>query len=193
MQIDSFTDNTVKVTLDSSDMSCMNISYSDLCSKNRMSGITLSKILEAVKNSGHPDFSGERLFVEAFAGGDGGCKLYISRLGSALGRSRDKEIKPRCEKPPIQHIVAQSDSIDDIARLCVILGRRCPFLSSRLFCCGRLYRLCVSDTVIGEWLKAVISEYCDILGSSEKLVCETEEYFNKLCDNAVNTIANSIG
>ena len=82
MQIDVLSQNTLKLTLSRLDMFDLDIKYESLSGKNPDTKRLLSHVLRTVrldKGSGI-DFSGERLFVEAFPRPDGGCMLYISCL-----------------------------------------------------------------------------------------------------------------
>jgi hypothetical protein len=60
----------------------LDIKYESLSGKNPDTKRLLSHVLRTVKldKSAGVDFSGERLFVEAFPRPDGGCMLYISCL-----------------------------------------------------------------------------------------------------------------
>ncbi|MCL2036111.1 MAG: adaptor protein MecA [Oscillospiraceae bacterium] len=82
MQIDVLSQNTLKLTLSRLDMFDLDIKYESLSGKNPDTKRLLSQVLRTVKldKSSGVDFSGERLFVEAFPRPDGGCMLYISSL-----------------------------------------------------------------------------------------------------------------
>ncbi|MCL1867050.1 MAG: adaptor protein MecA [Oscillospiraceae bacterium] len=82
MQIDVLSQNTLKLTLSRLDMFDMDIKYESLSGKNPDTKRLLSHVLRTVRldKSAGVDFSGERLFVEAFPRPDGGCMLYISCL-----------------------------------------------------------------------------------------------------------------
>jgi negative regulator of genetic competence, sporulation and motility len=82
MQIDVLSQNTLKLTLSRLDMFDLDIKYESLSGKNPDTRRLLSHVLRTVKldKSATVDFSGERLFVEAFPRPDGGCMLYISCL-----------------------------------------------------------------------------------------------------------------
>ncbi|MCL1903037.1 MAG: adaptor protein MecA [Oscillospiraceae bacterium] len=96
MQIDVLSQNTLKLTLSRLDMFDLDIKYESLSGKNPDTKRLLSHVLRTVrldKGSGI-DFSGERLFVEAFPRPDGGCMLYISCLleqGDERERGREGE------------------------------------------------------------------------------------------------------
>ena len=82
MQIDVLSQNTLKLTLSRLDMSDFDIKYENLSGKNPNTKQLLSNVLRTVKldKTAKVDFSGERLFVEAFPRPDGGCMLYVSSL-----------------------------------------------------------------------------------------------------------------
>ncbi|MCL1880618.1 MAG: adaptor protein MecA, partial [Oscillospiraceae bacterium] len=82
MQIDVLSQYTLKLTLTRYDMFDMDIKYESLSGTNPDTKRLLSHVLNLAKldeNAGL-DFTGERLFVEAFPRPDGGCMLYISSL-----------------------------------------------------------------------------------------------------------------
>jgi len=85
MQIDVLSQNTLKLTLSRLDMFDLDIKYESLSGKNPDTKRLLSHVLRTVRldKSAGVDFSGERLFVEAFPRPDGGCMLYISCLEEA--------------------------------------------------------------------------------------------------------------
>ena len=93
MQIDVLSQNTLKLTLSRVDMFDLDIKYESLSGKNPDTKRLLSHVLRTVKldKSAGVDFSGERLFVEAFPRPDGGCMLYISCLLEEREREREKE------------------------------------------------------------------------------------------------------
>jgi len=86
MRIDVLSGNTLKLTLNNSDMADMGIKYETLSEKSEQTKNLLTRVLDTVKLNASVDgnmrfdFSGERLFVEAFPRPDGGCMLYISCL-----------------------------------------------------------------------------------------------------------------
>jgi hypothetical protein len=82
MNIDVLSQNTLKLTLSRLDMCDLDIRYESLSGKNPDTKRLLSHVLRTVKldKGSGVDFTGERLFVEAFPRPDGGCMLYISCL-----------------------------------------------------------------------------------------------------------------
>ncbi|MCL2087375.1 MAG: adaptor protein MecA [Oscillospiraceae bacterium] len=92
MQIDVLSQNTLKLTLTRLDMFDLDIKYESLSGKNPETKRLLSHVLKSIqldKKVGF-DFSGERLFVEAFPRPDGGCMLYISSLENESFAKRTK-------------------------------------------------------------------------------------------------------
>lgn len=199
MQIDLLTSDTVKITLDLSDMASYGISFEDISAKKHDSVLLLSKLISEIKESCRVGLSGERLLVEAFPKTDGGCMLYISCLGSADGGKNKKAQKPVKQS---EYIITESCSLDNIAALCNILKRRRCIIGSSLYYYNNrsnsssgksVYRLCFFGRQISGYVRAAISEYCEPVGFTEAVMHSTDEYFTKLCDNAINTISDCIG
>ena len=196
MQIDMLAGNTVKITLTPSDMTGYNISYEDISGKSRDTKLMLSKLIAAIREKNQIDLSGERLLVEAFPKNDGGCMLYISCLGSASKQTPSaKTQKPA--KTRREYYIAQSDSLDDVAALCITLKKRGANLQSSLYHCAvsgkSVYRLCLCAAKIPPEIKGITAEFMQPLGKSETALCDTEEYFKLLCGDAIATVADSIG
>lgn len=94
MQIDVLSSNTLKLTLSRLDMFDLDIKYESLSGKNPETKRLLAHVLKSIELDKRVDFdfSGERLFVEAFPRPDGGCMLYLSCLeaDTATRRKRAK-------------------------------------------------------------------------------------------------------
>ena len=80
MQIDELAGNTVKITLDPSDMDGYRIKCEDISGDSRTSELALSRLISCLSEDHNLGLCGERLLVEAFPKSDGGCTLYISCL-----------------------------------------------------------------------------------------------------------------
>jgi len=150
MQIDVLSQNTLKLTLSRLDMFDLDIKYESLSGKNPDTKRLLSHVLRTVKldKSAGVDFSGERLFVEAFPRPDGGCMLYISclieeesgkscekrtvRLTAPRSSLRNSNAPPplrtdirtevRTEKPKKIGLLCRLDSIKELSGLCKSLS-----------------------------------------------------------------------
>ena len=88
MQIDELAGNTVKITLDPSDMDGYRIKCEDISGDSRTSELALSRLISCLSEDHDLGLCGERLLVEAFPKSDGGCTLYISCLkGTPSGKN----------------------------------------------------------------------------------------------------------
>ena len=124
MRIDTLAGNTVKITLEPSDMDGCNIKYEDISGRSHETELALSRLISSVCEKHGLKLSGERLLVEAFPKCDGGCTLYVSCLKSA----RQKPSRPSCED---NRIVICSGRLSDIAALCRILRKKREKASSQ--------------------------------------------------------------
>ncbi|MCL2071647.1 MAG: adaptor protein MecA [Oscillospiraceae bacterium] len=106
MQIDVLSQNTLKLTLSRLDMFDLDIKYESLSGKNPDTKRLLSHVLRTVKHdkSAGVDFTGERLFVEAFPRPDGGCMLYISCLieGGENDNASNPDSKENAERRTVR-------------------------------------------------------------------------------------------
>lgn len=88
MQIDELAGNTVKITLNPSDMDGYRIKCEDISGDSRTSELALSRLISCLSEDHNLGLCGERLLVEAFPKSDGGCTLYISCLkGTPSGKT----------------------------------------------------------------------------------------------------------
>ena len=88
MQIDELAGNTVKITLNPSDMDGYRIKCEDISGDSRTSELALSRLISCLSEDHNLGLCGERLLVEAFPKSDGGCTLYISCLkGTPSGKN----------------------------------------------------------------------------------------------------------
>lgn len=88
MQIDELAGNTVKITLNPSDMDGYRIKCEDITGDSRTSELALSRLISCLSEDHNLGLCGERLLVEAFPKSDGGCTLYISCLkGTPSGKT----------------------------------------------------------------------------------------------------------
>ena len=182
MQIDMLAGNTVKITLEVTDMYCYNISYKDISGRSDDTKLALSKLIAAIKESENLDLSGERLLVEAFPKGDGGCMLYLSCLGGA-------KIKNQKAPSKVEYILAQSECLNDIISLCHQLYQKYNSLNATLYSlCGK-YRLIVSACSLSPFIRVVINEFAEVSFCSDIIRSETAEHFNLICDNAIEKLS----
>ena len=181
MQIDMLAGGTVKITLQSSDMYQYNIRYEDISGRTDETKLVLSKLIAAIKETGKLDLSGERLLVEAFPKSDGGCMLYLSCLGKAKSRKSKVPSRKEC-------ILAQSECLNDLIALCHVLVGRYSTVKTTLFELQGNYRLIISAGSLSPYISAVAREFAEVCRCSDILEGETLEYYNFICDNAIEKL-----
>ena len=182
MQIDLLAGNTVKITLELSDMYCYNIRYEDISGRSDETKVALSRLIAAIKENENLDLSGERLLVEAFPRSDGGCMLYLSCLGKA------KKLKSKAA-PLKELIMAETESLNDLIALCRLLRERRSVPDASLYeLCGK-YRLIISANTASPFLKPCANEFAETVDCSDIIKNETAEHFRFICDNAIEKLA----
>jgi len=196
MQIDVLSQNTLKLTLSRLDMFDLDIRYESLSGKNPDTKRLLSHVLKTVKldkNSG-VDFTGERLFVEAFPRPDGGCMLYISCLLESgntgiqpLPTAQANRVKAKKTNPTFLY---QFASISDLEGACRALSwqrsRGTINFTSSLFFGNGHYRLLI-NTANKKLITATVGEYGRAIDVKEAAV--TKEHYKLLAsDNAAELL-----
>lgn len=181
MRIDTLAGNTVKITLEPSDMDGCNIKYEDISGRSHETELALSRLISTVCEKHGLKLSGERLLVEAFPKCDGGCTLYVSCLKGA----RQKPPKPSCED---NRIVICSGRLSDIAALCRILRKKREKASLYHDAKTDSYRLVIYACKNGT--KHIAAEYTEIIGSGKAALCDTEEYFRLITPTAPEIISD---
>jgi hypothetical protein len=207
MQIDVLSQNTLKLTLSRLDMFDLDIKYESLSGKNPDTKRLLSHVLRTVRldKSAGVDFSGERLFVEAFPRPDGGCMLYISCLEENAAKSapcheKASKIRQARQAPKITKAVS-SDKSELLCRLDSVkeLGGVCKSLfwqynhdriniSSTLYSNGKEYRLLLRSNN-KKLITAIVSEYGELLSAEEQLPFTCEHYNLLVPENAVEKMS----
>ena len=202
MQIDVLSQNTLKLTLSRLDMFDLDIKYESLSGKNPDTKRLLSHVLRTVKldKSAGVDFSGERLFVEAFPRPDGGCMLYISSLTEERERvhsfAPEKKVvrltaKTSAVKPKSEKMLCRFDSIKDLDGACKNLSWQSEHgrleLESVLFGNSSEYRLllCGNNKKL---ISAVVSEFGEVLPEHE-IDFTSEHYKIIVGENAIEKMS----
>jgi len=189
MQIDVLSQNTLKLTLSRLDMFDLDIKYESLSGKNPDTKRLLSHVLRTVKldKSAGVDFSGERLFVEAFPRPDGGCMLYISSLSEDEDRTRKPEkriirpISPAQRKS--EKLLCKFDSIKELEGVCKSLIWHKTDTSSTLYSNENEYRLIIHSNK-KKLITMIVSEYGEVLDEDE--IGVTSEHYQVIVhDNAI--------
>ena len=83
MQIDDLAGNTVKITLEPSDMSGYHVRSEDISGHSRAAELAISRLISGLSEDHDLGLSGERLLVEAFPKSNGGCIIYIYHHGGS--------------------------------------------------------------------------------------------------------------
>jgi len=209
MQIDVLSQNTLKLTLSRLDMFDLDINYESLSGKNPDTKRLLSNVLSTVKldKSAGVDFSGERLFVEAFPRPDGGCMLYISCLTdeNAQRRAPSSPVKSRVhrEQPaPVKSglrrkkpILCRFSSINMLSGACCALAKQIErdrvSTGSELYGDGKEFRLFVTGEggEASALIAIILREYGEIVGGDYESAVTKEHYKLIIGENAVEKLS----
>ena len=162
MFYDTLSENTVKITLTSRDMSDYDIARESLLDRSAESRRSLTRFLKRFQseNSLFTGKSADRLFLEAFPSADGGCVMYVSTLGTGDLSGNDAPDTPvtlMCGPGPLA----------DIARF----GTAAAGISS----CSSLYR------VSGGWCLVVTAKPAE----ADRLTRLAAEY-GELSDDSID-------
>jgi hypothetical protein len=172
----------------------LDIRYESLSGKNPDTKRLLSHVLKTVKldKSSGVDFTGERLFVEAFPRPDGGCMLYISCLneGADAPATVPRANKSRKAVAVSATLLYQFASIADLEGACRVLSwqRTNGKLSftSNLYSRDNHYRLLI-NTANKKLASSIVSEYGREVCAKE--ITATKEHYKLLAnDNAAELL-----
>lgn len=183
MQIDTLAGGTVRITLGQSDMYSYNISYNEIAGHSRQTRLALSRLIASIREREGLRLEGDRLLVEVFPSGEGGCLLYLSCLGHA-DNSADK--KPGGKN---RYILAESDSLNDIIALCHVLKINCGSVRSCLYHLDGCYRLVIPAFSKAEYIEAVSREYALVSLCGDNIKSETAEHYRLICNDAVDRMS----
>lgn len=114
MQIDDLAGNTVKITLEPSDMSGYHIKSEDISGHSHSAELALSRLISCLSEDHGLKLCGERLLVEAFPKSNGGCILYISCL---------KGTQKNTDRSSRNNEIVCTGSVNELAALCKALKR----------------------------------------------------------------------
>lgn len=187
MQIDDLAGNTVKITLDLSDMDGYHVKSDDISGHSRAAELALSRLISCLSEDHDLGLCGERLLVEAFPKSDGGCTLYISCLKGAVSGQHTKQ-SPSA--------IICDGSLPALAKLCKALrtvAKRVSLYKDRM---GENYRLVIflpqsvkpTDSVISR-ISHITSEYRIPFYTGFALKGDTEEYYTLLTENATEDLS----
>ena len=186
MQIDDLAGNTVKITLDPSDMDGYHVKSEDISGHSRAAELALSRLISCLSEDHDLGLCGERLLVEAFPKSNGGCTLYISCLkGTLSGQSA---------KQPLSAVICDG-SLSALAKLSKALRSVAKRVSLYKDFTGDNYRLVIylpqtksSAGAAVSRIRHIVSEYRLPFYTDFTLIGDTEEYYTLLTDNATETL-----
>ena len=177
MQIDELAGNTVKITLNPSDMDGYRIKCEDISGDSRTSELALSRLISCLSEDHNLGLCGERLLVEAFPKSDG---------GSPSGKNAS------C-RPPLTAVICEGE-LCVLARLCKALKTVADRVSLYADRDGKDYRLAIhlpqsksSESRIGI-IRHIVSEYRLPLYTDLSRMSDTEEYYTLLTDKATELL-----
>jgi len=208
MQIDVLSQNTLKLTLSRHDMFDLDINYESLSGKNPDTKRLLSNVLSTVKldKSAGVDFSGERLFVEAFPRPDGGCMLYISCLTDEGEKKanpgkthRFHGVRPapvtqtrncRFKKTQLCRFAGVSELGGACAAIAYLIGTGRLKAESALYGDGSEYRLFVTagDNEQHELAAMLLREYGEIIDDDYETAATAEHFSLIVGENAAERL-----
>ncbi len=112
MIIKAINSDKIKILLTISDMERLKLTYEELDYQSPSSKRAISELLSFAKAKTGFDFTGARLYIEAFSNGDGSCTLLFTKLDKApLGETRKKPFVT--DALPV---IFEFEHIDDAAR-----------------------------------------------------------------------------
>ncbi|MDR1753964.1 MAG: adaptor protein MecA [Eubacterium sp.] len=213
MQIDILSQNTLKLTLTKLDMFDLDIKYESLSGKNPETKRLLSHVLKSIqfdKRVGF-DFSGERLFVEAFPRPDGGCMLYISSLENESFARRQKKYNTERDLKNGQNISRLSShekekdpshfqicEINDINNLGLVSKKLCWFKKNKglnfksvLYNRKEIYRLTISCEN-PKLAALILREYGEIISGEYELMNTAEQFIMVISEQAAEILAECL-
>ncbi len=179
MQIDDLAGNTVKITLEPSDMNGYHIRSEDISGHSRSAELALSRLISCLSEDHDLGLCGERLLVEAFPKSNGGCILYISCLKGA---------QKSTAKPSHSGAVVCVGAISELAALCKALRKASQ--KALLYHCrsDNSYRLIIYPTADIKAVCRISAEYSVPTYTDELFVCDTEEYCTLLTEKALDVL-----
>ncbi len=184
MTITLISNSTVKVALTEKDMQNYNMDFERLDRESTATKLFLLKIINEIRNSNDIELSKEKLYVEAFRQGSGGCLIYIS-IGSDKFRPREK---------PFRELIYEFCNLTELIRISSLLWKNYNhlFRTSELYCSEKSYRLIVKAlSKTEDKLCSILGEYGNRIDSDEIILAATREHCSTLIEkNAVETLAS---
>lgn len=185
MYYDALSTNTVKITLTEADMREYLLKSENIGQKTEETKRSFTKILEKFRkeNAMFNGYSTDRLFLEAFAREDGGCVIYVSKLGRERAEHPEKT-------PESRVLMCTAEDINSVIKLSEAIEAMFPFSPSYLYSCNGSYRLIIiSEKRYINRLFGVMSEYGEVSGDPIE-VCSVYECGKMICsESAVSELS----
>lgn len=157
MIIKAINSDKIKILLTTSDMERLNLTYEELDYQSPSSKHAISEILSFAKVKTGFDFTGAKLYIEAFSNSDGSCTLLFTKLEAGLfGEGKKKS--SLAESTPV---IYEFDSISDTAAWARTCPLRLPLLA--LYSYNGKYRI-VLGAKSAERLAPGLSEFGRLCG-----------------------------
>lgn len=191
-------DSKLKVILDKEDFDTLDISVEELDYTNPDAKSAFENIFEHAKEELGFDTSGYRILLQLFPSKDGGCELFITKLGK-LSSQKEEELRafkqPKKETDSIKKAYS-FDSLSSLLSVCKILSsnKNAPESSAFFDKDGKWYLLLSIDGDFDEDELRIISDLTFITeyGSRENansLSLYLGEYGKEICEkNAIETL-----
>ncbi len=112
MIIKAINSDKIKILLTTSDMERLNLTYEELDYQSPSSKRAISELLSFAKVKTGFDFTGARLYIEAFSNGDGSCTLLFTKLDKAPSTESRKKPFVTDALP----VIYEFERFDDVAR-----------------------------------------------------------------------------
>ena len=185
-------DSKLKVMLDKEDFEALDISAEELDYTNPEAKGAFESIFEYAKDELGFDTSGYRILLQLFPSRDGGCELFITKLGKLSVQKEDEHQKCHSTKRETELIkkAYSFDSLSSLLAVCKILSSNSSAPESSAFVDteGRWYLLLLLDGNFDEdelkMLSALtfITEYGH-RESTNTLSLYLGEYGKEICGN----------
>ncbi len=118
MIIKAINSDKIKILLTISDMERLKLTYEELDYQSPSSKRAISELLSFAKAKTGFDFTGARLYIEAFSNGDGSCTLLFTKLDKAPpSESRKKPFVT--DALPVIYEFERIDDTAQFARACL--------------------------------------------------------------------------
>lgn len=118
MIIKAINSDKIKILLTTSDMERLNLTYEELDYQSPSSKRAISEILSFAKVKTGFDFTGAKLYIEAFSNSDGSCTLLFTKLEAGIFSEGKKKASLADSTP----VIYEFDTINDAASW----ARACP-------------------------------------------------------------------